>query len=798
MTVWNAWVEWYFELTASGPSEGTHWQWVTKSILPTGWPPWLALLILLAVSAGIVWSYRRDADRLSVGQRGVLTGLRLLAIAVALGLWTQPEFVVARSGLPAVVLLYDTSASMGLRDGDPSAVGDTAVTTTNPRRWDRVLEAISAKDSRFLTELAARHPVRQFQFSSTATPLAFLQSSEGIASYDLSTSLKTLTVDGLATRPAEAVRQVLAELRGMPPTALIVFTDGIASESELDKLSTVADLVRKRGVALFAVPVGTNEPVRDLHLFDVVMDEVAFVNDPVIIAGKLKATGLGISSVLLRVRAEGRSEPLVEQTVPIKEGETAGRFELLLTPTEPAELELTIEAVPVAGEVNLENNRERRLLAVREERLNVLLLESAPRYEFRYLKQWLERDPSVTLQTLLLESDPEYVREDRTAIAYFPVQKEDLWRYDVVILGDVSPAALGSTAAEWLAQFVREKGGGLLMMAGPRHNPASFLNTPLEGLLPMPADAVDSQTLRSSSMTDYNPRLTLDGQKGVPMFRFENTEVASLEVWNSLPGLYGLLPIRRLKPGVRTLVEHPYTQGEAGRLPVITLQQIGAGKVLFHATDELWRWRFRVGDRYFGRYYGQAIRYLSRSKLLGKDRTAELLVDRQTYVRGEPVLLRVRFLDDRLVPSQDDGVVVVVEREGAGRREVALSRLPHLPTVFEGTLTGFVDGTYHAWLSRPSFELAPPATDFRVESQQRELRQRAVDRADLQLAAQLSGGQVVELSDIGTLPELIPAGRLIPLEQGRSVPLWSRFEPLLLLVGLLISEWTLRRRWRLV
>ena len=30
-------------------------------------------------------------------------------------------------------------------------------------------------------------------------------------------------------------------------------------------------------------------------------------------------------------------------------------------------------------------------------------------------------------------------------------------------------------------------------------------------------------------------------------------------------------------------------------------------------------WRWRVGDVFFARYWVQAIRYLSRSKLLGKD-----------------------------------------------------------------------------------------------------------------------------------------------------------------------------------
>ncbi|OYW12819.1 MAG: hypothetical protein B7Z55_17960, partial [Planctomycetales bacterium 12-60-4] len=343
--------------------------------------------------------------------------------------------------------------------------------STAPRRWDRVYEAITAHNARFLNELAARNPLRVYQFSSTATPLTGGTAVGTLRNGDLLKALQSLEPVGTSTRPAEGVRQILAELRGMPPAALIVLTDGIASESDADKLSVVADLVRRRGTSLFVVPIGTSEPAKDLQLFDVVMDEVAFVGDPVIISGKLRGTGLGSRNATVRVLIDGSSTPAAEQSVPFKDDDSAAKFELSLTTSEPAELDLTVEVVPVKGETDLENNRERRHLSVRQERLNVLLLESAPRYEFRYLKQWLERDPSVTLQTLLIDADPEYSREDRTALAYFPVQKEDLWRYDVVILGDVSPTVLGNTAADWLSEFVRDKGGGLLLVAGPRHNP---------------------------------------------------------------------------------------------------------------------------------------------------------------------------------------------------------------------------------------------------------------------------------------------------------------------------------------
>ena len=94
---------------------------------------------------------------------------------------------------------------------------------------------------------------------------------------------------------------------------------------------------------------------------------------------------------------------------------------------------------------------------------------------------------------------------------------------------------------------------------------------------------------------------------------------------------------------------------------MIVLQRFGAGQVLFHATDELWRWRRQVENRFYGRYWSQAVRFLSRARLLGGVRGVELTTDRQTYVDGETVRFRSRFVDRQLAPESNEAVTVIVE-----------------------------------------------------------------------------------------------------------------------------------------
>ena len=161
-----------------------------------------------------------------------------------------------------------------------------------------------------------------------------------------------------------------------------------------------------------------------------------------------------------------------------------------------------------------------------------------------------------------------------------------------------------------------------------------------------------------------------------PAMQLGDTPTATREIWAGLPPLYWMIEMPGLKPGARVLAHHPTSMDHQGRpLPLVCLQYVGAGKVLMHATDETWRWRRRVGDAHFARYWVQMIRYLSRSKLVGEGDTATLSTNRADYTLGESVRLRARFADDRLAPDADDGVVVMVQQRGGKTYRTVLRRV---------------------------------------------------------------------------------------------------------------------------
>lgn len=791
--------EWFLGIPPADPGQGTEWRFGHS--FP--WPTWFLLLFCLAAAAYVIAIYRRDAGHLSRRARMGLAGLRMASIALLLFLLSEAVLSIERTGLPYVLILLDNSGSMATEDAYAQTTSrDTATSLLasagleRPTRLNLGKSLLLHDNGAFLKSLLENHKLRLYAVADAEVLLGtgdYLRAAEVDQLLPL---IRELQPQGGQTRLGDALRRVLVGLRGTPPTAVVLISDGITTDGE--KLTTAARYARQKSVPLFTLALGNAEPARDIELHDVLVDEVAFVDDPVTFSYKLTGHGFSGKKARVSLKTSDESEPLVSKEVQIAADGRPLKLELTYTPTAVGDFDYILEVAPLPKESNVKNNREMRRVSVRKEKIRVLLVDALPRWEFREVKVLLEREKTIELKTVLQDADPEFAQEDLSALPHFPVKREELFHYDVVVFGDVNLAYLSSTVLENLREFVREKGGGLLAIAGPRNNPGSYAGTPLDTLLPIELGAMRIPALDTPILESFRPELTIEGRKGSSIFRFADNEQDSQAVWDSLPGMFWFVQASELKPGAVAFATHPLLTGTSGKLPIISMQRFGAGKVIFHGSDETWRWRFRTGDLYFGRYWVQCIRYLSRSKLLGKDRAADLSVDRKIYKTGDTVQIRVRFLEEKLAPAANDGVTVVVERPGDLQRRVTLMRLPEAPAIFEGQLAQVAEGTYHAWIASPAFSEAPPSQDFKVESPARETRILRTDVAEMSRAAELTLGKAYELSDARRMAADIPPGLPVPLDTDKPISLWNHWLALVLFASLLSAEWILRKRLRLL
>jgi hypothetical protein len=290
-------------------------------------------------------------------------------------------------------------------------------------------------------------------------------------------------------------------------------------------------------VPIFAVGLGSEEPVRDLELADLLVDEVVFVDDVVNFEYKITGTGYAGRAVHVVLRTKEDPTVLAQMDVKVDEGGKPQRLQLPYRPTKVGEFEYVVEVEGLDEEAQLENNRQQRLVSVRKEQIKVLLVQAYPNYEFRYLKNMLERDNTIQLHTVLQDADLEYAELDPTALRVFPVRREELFLYDVVIFGDVNPAFLSASVMANLHDFVEKKGGGVAFIAGPRFTPMAYRNTPLEPLFPIDLGSVQMPDLERGLEEGFTLQPTELGLAS-PQMQLGDTRAETEQIWRDLPALY--------------------------------------------------------------------------------------------------------------------------------------------------------------------------------------------------------------------------------------------------------------------
>jgi hypothetical protein len=161
----------------------------------------------------------------------------------------------------------------------------------------------------------------------------------------------------------------------------------------------------------------------------------------------------------------------------------------------------------------------------------------------------------------------------------------------------------------------------------------------------------------------------------------------------------------------------------------------------------------------------------------------------------------LQFLDDAKAPRGDETVSVAVERVGdPNRQSVTLKRSRQRADTFEGTISQTRDGDHLVRLSAVGGEAVNQLARFRVLPPPGELDVVRLDEAELRDVAKQTGGRYLPLDEADRLFDegVLPYGKRVPVDNDPPIPLWRSWPMLLLFAGLLLAEWLLRKRFKMV
>jgi len=759
--------------------------------------PALTLLLIALLAAVVFGCYRSERPVRGGRSTWLAAVLRMAVVALLLGMLAEPSWHRRRTAPPILAIVIDHSPSMRITDctdlgAIPSADGKASNAGRRPvgrtiSRLDQIKQRLTGENG-LLRAVADRYRPIVYTVSDRVDHLAGAEAA-------VDRRIRDLQPSGNASRLGAAFRQIVTDWRTTLPAAVILLSDGNNTDDQ--PLIDEAAVLARHAVPLFTVGVGNSTSPADVRIAQVIVDALAYLGDPIVFRVTIASHGLAGQTAVVRLRANDDATILATTTVKLPADDRPVAVQLVHRPTRSGRVEYHLAIAPMAREADTQNNRRTRLVRIVERSVRVLLVQAYPNYEYRYLKHVLEREPTIELRTVLQDADPEYTQLDRTALRSFPRRRDDLFSYDVVVLGDADPELLGRQALGNLRDFVEQEGGGLVLISGPRHMPLDYAETPLRQVLPIHVETAELPTGSEARTGGFFIRPTGIGLRSSSM-QLGKTRRATAGIWATLPPCYWMLEAPDLKPAARVLARrslpgHAPQSPRAG-LPAIVTHYAGRGTVLFHAIDATWRWRFRVGDIYFGRYWIQALRALARNRLGTGGHRVELICDRSRYALNEPVHLRARFFDGRLAPETDDGVVVLVRSAASPPRRQRLRRIEGNRRLFEGELSGLSAGTYRASIAIPTFPADPPSADFTVVATPREFQSTAMAAADLATASAMTGGRSYAAATSGRMARDLPRGTRRLVEALPAVPIWNRPWMLSAFLLLLTAEWMVRRR----
>jgi hypothetical protein len=746
------------------------------------WPWSTAFTIPLAMGlAWLIWSSVQPVKSASRVAMSATRTARCLAIFMLIVMLTQTAIRTQRSGLPPLAVVVDRSASMSLPDADGSEASRKDSTSAAPMtRLAEVQHLLLDGPEAILPALRERYAVELYTIDDKLIPL----NGRGP-----DTSLERLVPEGQPSRLGSGISGVLARRSGPPPAAIVYFTDGVANIGA--SLANAAQFARETGVPLHFVAVGRDTLHPDLALSELVVDGVVRVGEVSRFDFRASSQGFTGGDAMVELFRDDTAEPMASMTLDLSEA-SSGRHSLLSRMDTAGDFHFTLRA-SAAGDSDSSNDVLRCGVRVIPSRIRVLYVQSAPSFEYRFLKSLLERDESVEPRCILQEADPEYSSEDRYALRVFPVTLEELGDFDVFILGDCDPAQIGTRGLNDLYELVTRQGRGIAFISGPRFMPTAFEETTLSELFPMYAAASDWETSPSADGDSYEIRPTALGADS-PITLLGESVQNSLRIWNELPGPRWLVMGGKRKPASLVLLEGEDPSRPNGEpIPLAFTQYVGAGRVLFHATDETWRWRFRQGEPWHARYWGQAIRFLA-----GRESSpgAVITTDQREYPLGEPVRFQLRFGPPARVPEAGGPVGLEWRLPDGTYRPLELSQRLDTPDIFEGSVPDPPLGTHQV-----RFDGAEGTNDalveFTVVPRSLELERVVADIAEMSRAASISGGHVYRPREVHELLKKLPSGQSVPLAVEPPVPIWNTCPVLLLFLLSLSADWITRKRWGL-
>ena len=771
----------------------------------------VALSLIIAAIIFSVYLYRSE-KKLPKSRRVIMTLCQGLALLILIIIFMGPfaKIIKSSSYKRNMLFLVDTSTSMNTKDQrnansienaaralgeikqdqnfDVTKANEIQGKIGNPSRIDLAKGTIENSD--IIDQLSNKFNVSAYTFDSQLKPIEKEENEANEENVDLNKSLKLdFIAEGSSTAVGSAINEAVGKFAGREVAGIVVLSDFISVKGK-DPVESARNYA-EQDIPIHTINLGLPSPP-DIHIRKIIGPDVVFKGDRVPLRVQIESKGYNERTIELTLKIDGTDQP--SQQVKLKDGIQFA--EIIFVPDqESGTVELEVSSTAFNDETTDKNNSANHSVRILDEKIKVLYVEGIPRWEFRYLRWVLLRDPRLDVRFLMTQGDPALAGSSPRHIGSLPTNKEDLFKYDLVILGDVPSGYFNTDQIELIDELVKERGGSLMMLAGPVAAPTSYKDTAIADILPVKIGAGSWNPIANGT----HPVVTSAGRLSQSTSLSLSDDTTD-RIWQKVNRMHQLPPLDGAKAGATVLLSHSGSPEGFDQYPLVAWQRYGTGKSLFVGTEDLWRMRLEVGDRYHARFWGQTIQFLTLSRLLGQNKQITIETDRSSFSEGDTVQIYANVLSESFEPVTDiEQYTVFIEPKGSpdSSSEIQLSPVPETDGLFSGSYVAGEDG-YYVLKASPSDESRANTPEFEVATINPEDRETG-SRPDIaQEMAEISGGKFLSQQDlqafIDTFDNELPRESEVEIIE----ELWDKEILFLLVLIFAGTEWFFRRRENLV
>ncbi|QDT66773.1 hypothetical protein [Calycomorphotria hydatis] len=695
--------------------------------------------------------------------------------------------------------LFEEGVAAQVASGDESLAAALALFDETPR-WKRAGLAFTQTSTNVLQELLAHHEVELMCLNGEEAILQPIGlSSSGSTQFINFTDRAFPNLTDLSTGIIESQggMTTTAEMGALQEQAAVVLvTDGQHNSGAAPVES--AQVLAQQGITYYTVAIGTERQAPDLAVISVEYPQVVFQND--------RVSGF----ILIRDQIEA-GQPFVAQIE--HDGEVLWRKQLLTTNASERKLEFefkldqTIEQLsktvstsvtqhavplklsatlsPLAVEAETTNNSQPFRLSVISDSYQILLLDGRSRWETRYLRNIFERDEQWEIDTIIAGPGtdlPVLPRGDQPN--QFPTSREALFEYDLIILGEVSSELMKPRELEWLSEFVEIRGGGLILIDGLRGKLRELSSLGLDSLMPVEWTSAEANVASHLALTSVG--------ETVNELKLKQDQTVNRQFWTELPKPHRFVPTKP-RPAAETLVE---VIVNTDHFPALVTQRVGAGRVLYLAFDETWRWRYKTADQWHQLFWNQLATYVMPPPFAASDDYLSIESGPSSYLSGDSANIRIQLRDLDGKPATGMTADALLWKDGRLISTIGLTPDYNIPGIYRGQTDSLSPGEYEvsvrasgysesALQARSQFHVRPDVTA--------ELIWTSANTSLLKQMAATTGGQFLFEEELQSLPELLQPFSDGHVEESDTL-LWQSYWWFASIILLLAAEWTIRKR----